>query len=227
MTDSEPTPRADLPTAAGEAPPGMLRAILDDRLLTLPNVITTSRLLLVPLFIWLVATADEPAWAAVLLAVMGATDWVDGQVARRTGQVSELGKILDPAADRLVLMIAVITIVVSTDAVPAWIWVPVMIREPIMFVAVPVLALLGATRIDVTWYGKAGTFALMCSFPWLLYGSSDAPASAVFEVLGLGAGALGVVLSYYAALLYIPMARRALREGRASRVSGLLAPEGP
>lgn len=202
----------------------MLRAVLDDRLLTLPNVITTSRLLLVPIFIWLVASADEPAWAAVLLAVMGATDWVDGQVARRTGQVSELGKILDPAADRLVLMISIVTIVVATDAVPPAIWVPVMIREPIMFIAVPVLALMGANRIDVTWYGKAGTFALMCCFPALLYGTSDAPLADLMEVVGYVTGVVGVVLSYYAAFLYLPMARRALREGRAEEADRAAAP---
>src|SRR5262245_23662203 len=114
----EASDSGDDPTAPLAEEPGMLRAVLDDRLLTLPNVITTSRLLILPIFVWLVAAADEPAVAAVLLAVMGATDWVDGQVARRTGQVSELGKLLDPAADRIVLIVSVVTIVVATDAVP-------------------------------------------------------------------------------------------------------------
>jgi cardiolipin synthase len=192
----------------------MLRAVLDDRLLTLPNVISGSRLLLLPVFVWLVAEADEPALGALLLAVMGATDWVDGQVARRTGQVSELGKLLDPAADRIVLIASVLTIVLATDAVPAWISIPVIIREPLMFVAVPVLAVLGAERIDVTWWGKAGTFALMCAFPWLLYGISDEPGAEVVQFAGYVAGGIGVVLSWYAAALYVPVARRALRDGR-------------
>lgn len=207
------------------APPSMVRAVLDDRLLTLPNVITLSRLLILPFWVPLVASEDHPAWAAFILAVMGATDFVDGQVARRTGQVSELGKILDPAADRLVLIIAVLTIVLTTDAVPAWIGVPVLIREPLMFIAVLVLGLLGASRIDVTWFGKAGTFALMCAFPWLLYGDSSGPGADLVRYAGYVVGALGVALSYYAAFLYVPMARRALREGRAERAAlGLKAP---
>jgi cardiolipin synthase len=193
----------------------MLREVLDDRLLTLPNVISGSRLLLLPVFVWLVVSEEAYAAGAVLLAVMGATDWVDGQVARRTGQVSELGKILDPAADRIVLIASVLTIVLATDAVPAWIAIPVIIREPLMFLAVPILALLGADRIDVTWIGKAGTFALMCAFPWLLYGISDGPAAEVVQFAGYVAGAIGVVLSWYAAASYLPVALRAVREARA------------
>jgi cardiolipin synthase (CMP-forming) len=195
----------------------MLRAVLDDRLLTLPNIITLSRLLILPFWIPLVASEDHPAWAAVILAVMGATDFVDGQVARRTGQVSELGKILDPAADRVVLVAAVLTIVLTTDAVPWWISVPVLVREPIMFLAVLVLGLMGARRIDVSFVGKAGTFALMCSFPWLLYGTSSQPAADFVQFAGYVAGAIGVVLSWYAAFLYVPEARRALREAREER----------
>lgn len=195
----------------------MLRAVLDDRLLTLPNVISLSRLLFVPLFVWLVVSAEEYAQAAVLLAVLGATDWVDGQVARRTGQVSELGKILDPAADRLVLIISVVTIVVGTDAVPWWISIPVLIREPLMFIAVPVLAMLGASRIDVTWIGKAGTFALMTAFPAMLYGASDAPGADLLQVAGYLTGALGVVLSWYAAATYLPVAIAAIRSARPAR----------
>lgn len=195
------------------SPPGMVRAVLDDRLLTLPNLISASRLVALPVFVWLVLHRDAPAAGAVLLGVMGATDWVDGQVARRTGQVSELGKILDPAADRIVLITAVVTIVVA-GAVPWWITVPVLVREPLMFVAVPVLAALGATRIDVTFVGKAGTFALMTSFPLLLYGSSDAPGAIPLGWLGYAAAVPGLALSWYAAWLYVPLARQALREGR-------------
>lgn len=203
-------------------PPGMLRAVLDDRILTLPNVITLSRLLLVPVYISLVRSSDYDVAAAVL-AVMGATDWIDGQVARRTGQVSELGKILDPAADRIVLMIAVITMV-TNDLVPAWIWVPVLVREPIMFVAVPLLAVMGATRIDVTWFGKAGTFLLMFTFPMLLYGASDAPGAEVLEMAAYATAVPGIILSWYAAIMYIPMAREALREGRAEAAAGGVTP---
>ncbi len=171
------------------------------------------------MFVWLVLDQDAPAAGAVLLAVMGATDWVDGQVARRTGQVSELGKILDPAADRIVLIASVVTIV-AAGAVPWWITLPVLVREPLMFLAVPLLAVLGATRIDVTFVGKAGTFALMTSFPLLLYGSSDAQGAELLSWLGYAAAVPGLALSWYAAWLYVPMARQALREGRAEADRG-------
>lgn len=192
----------------------MVQAVLADRLLTLPNVISGSRLLLLPVFVWLVLGRDEPAVAAGLLAVMGATDWVDGQVARRLGQVSELGKILDPAADRIVLITSVATIM-AYGAVPLWITVPVLVREPLMFVAVPALALLGAKRIDVTFVGKAGTFLLMTTFPLLLYGASDAPGADLLRWAGYLTAVPGIALSWYATWLYLPMARQALREGRA------------
>jgi cardiolipin synthase len=106
---------------------------------------------------------------------------------------------------------------VATDAVPWWISVPVIIREPLMFVAVPILALLGASRIDVTWVGKAGTFALMSAFPALLYGASDAPGADALRIAGSVVGGLGVVLSYYATALYVPLALGAIREARSSR----------
>lgn len=195
---------------------GMLRAVLDDRLLTAANIVTLSRLLLIPVFLYLLFTMEAPAAAAVVLGVMGATDWFDGKIARRLDQVSELGKILDPAADRLVLIVGVVAVTVDSS-VPAWISVPVLVREPIMFIAVPVLALLGARRIDVTWYGKAGTFALMAGIPLLLLGASTVPGAEVARALGYLCSVPGLALSYYAAALYVPMARRALREGRAAR----------
>lgn len=192
---------------------GMLAAILADRILTWPNAITVSRLGLLPLFLWLLFEQEDPATASMVLGVMGATDWFDGKVARRLDQISELGKILDPASDRIVLMVAVVAIT-ADGSVPLWLAAPVLAREMVMFLAVPTLALMGAERIDVTWYGKAGTFLLMFAFPFLLYGGSDAPAGALIELAGYLCGAAGLVLSYYAAITYIPMARRALREGR-------------
>ncbi len=213
MVASEPSRPETEGAATPDEPRGMLAVILADRIVTWPNVITVARLGLVPLFLWLLFSVEDRAAAAVVLGVMGATDWFDGQVARRFDQVSELGKILDPAADRIVLIIAVVSITVD-GSVPAWLGIPVLIREPVMFVAVPLLAMMGAERIDVTWYGKAGTFLLMFAFPLLLYGASDAPLNELGEVAGYLCGVPGLVLSYYAALLYIPMARRALREGR-------------
>ena len=194
----------------------MVQAILADRIITLPNIITVSRLLLVPVFLWLLFSRENRAAAAVVLAVMGATDWSDGQVARRTGQVSELGKILDPAADRLVLVIAGVAITVDGSA-PLWVSVPVLVREVIMFGAVTALAAFGATRIDVTFLGKAGTFLLMFTFPLLLIGNSTVSWAPAAEAAGYACAVPGLILSWWAAIAYIPPALAALREARAAK----------
>lgn len=192
-----------------------LRAVFDDRILTVPNLLSFGRLACIPVLLWLLAQ-EENAAAAVLLGVLGVTDWLDGKIARRWNQVSELGKLLDPAADRL-LLIAVVVGGTLAGSVPLWFGLPVMIREPVMFLAVVVLGLLGAKRIDVTWYGKIGTACLLAAFPLLIYGDSTAPLADGARALGYLTGLPGLVLSYWAALLYIPMARTALAEGRAAR----------
>ena len=87
--------------------------------LTLPNLISVIRLLLVPVFLWLVFGADEIGWAGVLLGVIGATDWIDGYLARRLDQVSEVGKFLDPLADKLIVL-STLVILVARDRAPAW-----------------------------------------------------------------------------------------------------------
>src|SRR6478736_3028572 len=133
----------------------------EDRILTVPNLITLVRLSCLPLFVWLLLGEENQVAAALLLGALGATDWVDGYVARHFGQVSTLGKVLDPVADRLLFFTALVTIIVSGDA-PLWFCIAVLVREVIVAVATLVLAAMGARRIDVTWFGKAGTFGLMC-----------------------------------------------------------------
>ena len=188
----------------------------EDRILTVPNLVTAVRLLCVPLFLYLLFGTEPPrrAAAAYLLAALGATDWVDGYVARHFHQVSTVGKVLDPAADRILLATSVIAILVD-GAVPTWIAVAAIAREVLVAIAALVLAAAGARRIDVTWVGKAGTFALMFSFPLFLGGNApDLWWHETARVLGYAWGVPGLVLSYYAAAKYIPIARHALREGR-------------
>src|SRR5580658_10864839 len=122
------------------------------------------RLLCIPIFLWLLFGLDDQTWAAVLLAVLGATDFVDGFVARRYHQVSTLGKVLDPLADRLLVGTAVIAVMVH-GAVPLWFGLATLGREVLVSLMVVVLAAMGASRIDVLWVGKAGTFALMFAYP--------------------------------------------------------------
>jgi len=187
--------------------------------LTVPNIITTIRLTLIPVFVWLLFGRHNRAGAAVMLAALGSTDWVDGTVARRFNQVSNLGKILDPVADRLLLGTAVICILVD-GAVPAVIAIPVVAREVLVSLAVLVLAAMGAKRIDVTWAGKMATFANMVAFPLFLLSHDHAfslrgPAKAVAWVVAL----IGLGFGYYSLVKYVPIGRAALEEGRASRAT--------
>jgi len=184
------------------------------QVLTLPNLITLARLACLPVFLWLLFGKEDRAAAAALLAVLGITDWVDGYLARHLGQVSELGKILDPVADRLLFIVGAGGILID-GSVPTWFAVIVLVRETLVGGATLVLATLGARRIDVTWFGKAGTFGLMIAFPLFLASHSDLSWADTAGVLAWIAAIPGLALSLYAAVLYVPIARRALREGRA------------
>lgn len=189
-----------------------------DRVLTVPNAVTSVRLACIPLFVWLLFGAHEQTAAAILLAVLGATDWVDGFVARRFGQVSTVGKVLDPVADRLLVGTSVVSIIVH-GAVPLWFGLATVVREVLVSVVVLVLASLGASRIDVLWVGKAGTFALMSSYPAFLVSDGSARWQVPFYVFAWVTGIIGLTLAWVAAASYVPVARRALATGRAGRLA--------
>lgn len=120
-----------------------------DAILTIPNVISLIRLLCLPIFVYLLFSRENRAAAAWLLAALGATDWIDGYIARQYGQVSELGKILDPVADRLLFFVGVGSILID-GSVPAWFAWMVLVRELVVAVTTVVLAAFGARRINVT-----------------------------------------------------------------------------
>jgi len=196
----------------GPSPPPSTRGVL-----TVPNLVTLVRLACVPVFCWLLFGRDDRTAAAWLLAVLGCTDWVDGYLARHLGQVSELGKVLDPTADRILLGTVVISLLIdgSVPAVVAW---GVLVREVLISAAVLALAVAGARRIDVQWAGKAGTLSLMVAFPLFMMGTPG-PWGRPALVLAWGFAAPGLVLAWYAAATYVPMGRRALAEGRAARMA--------
>jgi len=199
------------PQPAGE--PGL------DRVLTDPNVVTLVRLLCIPLFLWLLFGAGEQTAAAILLAVLGATDWVDGFLARHFHQVSTLGKVLDPTADRILVGTGVIAIMVH-GAVPIWFGVATLAREVLVSGTVLVLAALGAKRIDVLWIGKAGTFGLMFAYPAFLLGHGTAGWQGTIRDIAWVTGGIGLVLAWAAAVAYLVPARKALAEGRSARRAG-------
>src|SRR5262245_39216788 len=154
----------------------------EDRIVTIPNVITFIRLLLLPVFLWLLFVREHRAAAAGLLAFLGITDFLDGWIARHYNQGSNLGKMLDPIADRLLFFVGAGAILID-GSVPTWFAVTVLVREAVVSIATLVLAAAGARRIDVTWYGKAGTFGLMIAFPLFLASESTVGWADTAEVL--------------------------------------------
>lgn len=183
------------------------------RVLTLPNVISLARLACVPLFVWLLFGRENRAAAAWLLAVLGMTDWVDGYLARRLGQVSDVGKLLDPVADRLALVVGIASILIE-GAAPWWMAVAALAREVAVSLAGLVLGMLGARRIDVTWWGKAGTFALYFAFPMWLGGKSTLSYAPFLDAAAWFFAIPGLLAGWYSVLLYVGLARRALAAGR-------------
>lgn len=198
--------------------PAVDTLVAPSRILTVPNAITVVRLACIPLFLWLLFAQDDRASAAWLLGIVGATDWVDGYAARHLHQVSELGKILDPTADRLVFIVCGGAILID-GSVPTWFGVAVLVREVVVGATLVTLTVFGMQRFDVKWVGKAGTFALMFSLPAFLLAASDSSLADLAEVVAWVTGIPGLVLSYYAAATYVPEARRALRAGREGRHS--------
>ena len=189
--------------------------------LTWPNLITCVRLALLPVFVWLLFDTDHRAIAAWLLASLGATDWIDGYVARRFHQVSNVGKIIDPVADR-VLVISGLLCVAAAAGVPWWFALTTLARELLISVLTLVLAALGAARIDVLWWGKVSTFALMTSYPLFLVTTNPHHAALTgwqHPVRGLCwvVGLAGLSLSWIVLFGYVRPALRALRTGRRGR----------
>ncbi|MFM8381718.1 MAG: CDP-alcohol phosphatidyltransferase family protein, partial [Actinomycetota bacterium] len=147
---------------------------------TWPNLITLVRLCCLPVFVWLLLGAEEPGYAALILGGLGATDWVDGWVARRFDQVSEFGKKFDPTADRILFIVALVAIMIDGSA-PWWFCLLVLIREVVFGAAVAVLTVaFGMERFDVSYIGKWATFILMFVFPGFVMGESGIPGDWFF-----------------------------------------------
>ncbi|HEX7248444.1 MAG TPA: CDP-alcohol phosphatidyltransferase family protein [Actinomycetota bacterium] len=179
-----------------------------NRVLTLPNAISFARILAIPVFCALIVDPDTTALGIVVFGVVVATDWIDGTIARRTGQVTELGKVLDPVADRAAIAAGVISLVVR-GAFPAWAAALVLVRDLTLLVSGAVLLGRGV-RIDVRRIGKAATFTLMIAIPAIAWGTIGSWPSDVALVVGWIAYAAGIVQYYAAAVAYARDVRRAL-----------------
>lgn len=187
----------------GESAPG------SDAILTIPNVLSLIRIALIPVFCYLIVHEPTTAWGIVLFGVVVATDWVDGLVARRTGQVSELGKVLDPVADRLAIAAGLIALVIR-GAFPLWAALLILVRDVAVLVGGALLAAGRHVRVDVRWIGKVATFSLMTAIAWIAWGSLGYLLAPMFLVAGWASFAVGIVEYYVAAGVYVRDIRRAL-----------------
>jgi cardiolipin synthase (CMP-forming) len=188
---------------------------------TWANAITLTRLAFIPVFWWLLFGTGHRALAAWLLAVLGATDWIDGYVARRFNEVSTVGKILDPSADRLLTVSGLVGVALA-GGVPWWFAGLCLVREILVIGLTLLLASLGAARIDVLWWGKVSTFVLLAAFPLFLLTSRahNAPLDGwqhLLRAFTWAMGSLGLALSWTVFFGYIRPARTALSAGRRGR----------
>src|SRR6201996_1449902 len=161
----------------------MDRAPAHDRLLTVPNLLSGLRLVLIPVFIYLLLFAHADGWAVVILMFSGASDWADGKIARLLNQSSKLGEYLDPAVDRLYMVTVPITLGLR-GIVPWWIIAVLLARDVLLAAELPLLRPRGFTALPVVYIGKAATFALMSAFPLILLGHYDATWSHVILACG-------------------------------------------
>jgi cardiolipin synthase len=181
-------------------------------ILTLPNAISFVRICLVPVFLWLLFGRDDPAAAGLLIGVVGSTDWVDGYLARRLHQVSEVGKVLDPLADRLAVAAAVIGGWIA-GVLPPWFATAIIAREILVGTGALLLAARLKAKLDVRYLGKVATFVLYFAIPsFFVYAGGW---SEVFHWVAWSLGIAGLVLYWIVAFQYVADMRVALRRGAA------------
>jgi cardiolipin synthase (CMP-forming) len=181
-----------------------------DRVLTIPNLISSLRIVLIPAFVVLIVDPDTTRAGLVLFVVVVATDWIDGALARATGQVSDLGKVLDPVADRLAIAAGLIALVVA-DAFPLWAALLILVRDATVLIAGLVLLSKRRARIEVRRLGKVATFSLMAAIACIAWGSLGYPLAPAALACGWAFYAVGIVEYYVATVLYVGDLRRAWR----------------
>ena len=182
-----------------------------DRVLTVPNLLSILRLLGIPLFLYLTLGPQYDELALIVLMVAGITDYLDGKLARRLNQISRLGQILDPVADRLYI-VSVVAGLAIRDIIPLWLAAALPLRDAFLFALVPFLRTRGYSALPVHFLGKAATAALLYAFPLLLLGDDNGTIANLANVFGWAFAIWGTGLYWWAGLLYAWQVHRLLRE---------------
>jgi cardiolipin synthase len=173
----------------------------DLRVWTVPNLISMARLAGVPVFLWLVLGPEADGWALALLALSGVTDYLDGYLARKLNQMSQLGQVLDPIADRLYILAVVIGLGLR-DIIPWWVVIILPLRDLLLWGLVPFLRTRGYSALPVHFLGKAATFNLLYAFPLLLLGDGEGTIPTLADVFGWAFAIWGIGLYWWAGVLY-------------------------
>ena len=184
----------------------------EERVLTIPNLISIARLAGVPVFLWLVLGVRTEAgdwWALGLLAAAGASDWLDGKIARALNQQTRLGQLLDPAADRLYIVSTIVALAVR-GIIPWWLVIVLGAREVLLGVVLMILRRRGWGPLQVSFVGKGATMALLYSFPLLFVGAHATSYAEAARVAGWAFAIWGSALYWCAGFLYIIQARQLL-----------------
>ncbi len=210
--------------AAGKGGPGGKMTASDPqaRVVTIPNAISVARLAGVPVFLWLVLGPRSQVgdwWAVGLLIASAASDWLDGKIARALNQESRLGRVLDPAADRLYI-VATLAALAIRAIIPWWLVGLLAARELLLAVVLVVLRRHQYGSLQVSFVGKAATLALLYAFPLLFLGSHATSYAEIARIAGWAFAIWGSALYWCAALLYVEQARRLVRGDAGSGPSG-------
>ncbi|MDH6246583.1 CDP-alcohol phosphatidyltransferase family protein [Mycobacterium sp. OTB74] len=183
-----------------------------DRVLTVPNALSALRLLLVPVFLYLLLVAHSWGWAVAVLMFSGFSDWADGKIARLVpNQSSRLGELLDPLVDRI-YMVMVPVAMAAAHIVPWWFVLLLVGRDVALAAALPLVRSRGLTALPVTYLGKAATFALMSGFPLVLLGQWPELWSRVVLACGWAFLWWGMAMYLWTGVLYLLQVRLVLRK---------------
>ncbi len=172
--------------------------IPDAGLWTIANAVSLARLGAVPVFLWVLLGRDDLVTAAWLMLIIGVTDWLDGSLARALGQVSEIGKFLDPLADRVAILAAIVGGLIA-GVVPALIGVPLLIREIVVAIGALYLVSRLDSNVEVKYLGKVATFIVYGAIPSFYLAEAG---TEVFRVVGWVTGVAGLVLYYIVTVDY-------------------------
>lgn len=172
---------------------------------TIPNAVSVLRLIGIPIFLWLLLGARNDVAAFLVLVIAGATDWVDGYLARKLDQQSELGVLLDPLVDRLYILATLIGLLLR-DLIPLWVVLIVVGRDVALIVLLPLLRRSGRIALPVTYVGKTGTFALLWGFPILVLQTLPWPWGSVIGAIGWAFVMWGAFLYWWSGVRYAQVA---------------------